>query len=87
MQVRINSFSGANQYKGYKLIGYADIENINEIMKTLEYMRKSEIPLVINTEDTVDTDGEEFFIDSVNLVFPKVGGEINPYISVFVEDY
>lgn len=87
MQVRIYSFSVDDKYKGYKLISYANINEVYEVMKTLEYMRQAEIPLIINTENMVDTDGEEFPIQSVNLVFPKVGGEINPYISVFVEDY
>ena len=49
-------------------------------------MRKNEIPLIINTNDIIDTDGEEYYIDSITMVFPKVGGEIGNCITVYVED-
>lgn len=84
MHVRIISFS--NNYDGYKLKGYAEIYNISELIKSLQYMKENEIPLEINTEDIADTDGEEYPIQDVRIVFPKCGGEINPYVAVYVEE-
>lgn len=84
MQVRIISFS--DNYEGYRLKGYADIDNISELIKTLDYMRENEIPITINTEDIVDTDGEDYYIRSIGVVFPKVGGEIIPHIVIYVEE-
>lgn len=84
MQVRIISFS--DNYEGYKLKGYTDIDNISELIKTLDYMRENEIPITINTEDIVDTDGEDYYIRSFSVVFPKVGGKIIPHIVIYVEE-
>ncbi len=84
MHVRIIAFSG--NYDGYKLKGYAEIYNISELIKSLHYMKENEIPLEINTEDVADTDGEEYSIQDVRIVFPKCGGKINPYIAVYVEE-
>lgn len=84
MQVRIISFS--DNYEGYKLKGYTDIDNISELIKTLDYMRENEIPITINTEDIVDTDGEDYYIRSFSVVFPKVGDEIIPHIVIYVEE-
>ena len=85
MQVRIVAFS--DKYEGYKLKGYAEIENISEVFKALYYMKENEIPLMINTDDVVDSDGEEYYINSIGMVFPKVGGEIGEYIVVYVEEF
>lgn len=84
MQVRIISFS--DNYEGYRLKGYADVENISELIKTLDYMKENDIPITINTEDIVDTDGEDYCITSFSVVFPKVGGEIIPHIVIYVEE-
>ena len=84
MQIRIVGFS--DRYDDYKLLGYAEVENISEVFKTLDYMIKNEIPLIINTSDIIDTDGEEYYIDSITMVFQKVGGEIGNCITVYVED-
>lgn len=84
MQVRIISFS--DNYEGYRLKGYADVENISELIKTLDYMKENDIPITINTEDIVDTDGEDYCITSFSIVFPKVGGEIIPHIVIYVEE-
>lgn len=85
MQVRIVAFS--DKYEGYKLKGYAEIENISEVFKILHYMKENEIPMVINTNDVVDTDGEEYYINSIGMVLPKVGGEIREYVVVYVEEF
>lgn len=84
MQVRIISFG--DNYEGYKLKGYADIDNISELIKTLDYMKENDIPITINTEDIVDTDGEDYYIRSIGVVFPKAGGEIIPHIVIYVEE-
>lgn len=84
MQVRIVAFS--ENYKGYKLKGYTNIENISELIKTLHYMKENDMPLTINTEDIADTDGEEYFIRDISIVFPKVGGDINGHIVVYIEE-
>ena len=84
MQIRIISFS--DSYEGYKLKGYADIDNISELIKTLNYMKENDIPITINTEDIVDTDGEDYYINGFSVVFPKVGGEIIPHIVIYVEE-
>lgn len=84
LQIRIISFS--DNYEGYKLKGYADIDNISELIKTLNYMKENDIPITINTEDIVDTDGEDYYIKSFSVVFPKVGGEIIPHIVIYVEE-
>jgi len=84
MHVRIIAFS--NNYEGYKLKGYAEIYNISELIKAFHYMKENEISLEINTEDIADTDGEEYFIRDISIVFPKCGGEINPYIAIYVEE-
>lgn len=49
-------------------------------------MKENDIPITINTEDIVDTDGEDYYINSFNVVFPKVGGEIIPHIVIYVEE-
>lgn len=56
MHIRIVGFS--DRYDDYKLLGYTEVENVSEVFKTLDYMRKNEIPLIINTNDVIDTDGE-----------------------------
>lgn len=84
MQVRIIAFS--KHYDDYKLKGYADIDNISELIKALDYMKENGIPLTINIEDIVDTDGEEYFIHDTSIVFPKVNGEIGSYVAVYVEE-
>ena len=67
--------------KGINLKGYVDIDNISELIKTLNYMKENDIPITINTEDIVDTEGEDYYINSFSVVFPKVGGEIIPSYS------
>ena len=84
MQVRIIAFS--DNYDGYKLKGYDEIDNISELIKSLHYMKENEISLEINTENITDTDGEKYFIRDISIVFPKCGGEINPYVAVYVEE-
>lgn len=84
MHVRIIAFS--ENYEGYKLKGYADIENVSELIKSLHYMQENEIPLTINIEDIVDTEGKEYFIHDISIVFPKVGGDIGAYVAVYVEE-
>lgn len=84
MYIRIVGFS--DRYDDYKLLGYTEVENVSEVFKTLDYMRKNEVPLIINTNDVIDTDGEKYYIDSITMVFPKVGGEIRSCIIVYVED-
>ena len=49
-------------------------------------MKENEISLEINTEDIADTDGEEYFIRDISIVFPKCGGNINAYVAVYVEE-
>lgn len=85
MQVRIIAFS--DNYEGYRLKGYDDIDNISELIKTLHFMKKNEIPLTINTQNMVDTDGEEYFIHDISVVFPKCGVEIGTHVAVFVEEF
>lgn len=85
MQVRIVAFS--DKYEGYKLKGYDEIDDLCELVKTLCYMKENEIPIIINTEDLVDTDGEEYYIQDINVVFPRTGGELESYVSVFVEEF
>ena len=84
MYIRIVGFS--DRYDDYKLLGYTEVENVSEVFKTLDYMRKNEVPLIINTNDVIDTDGEKYYIDSITMVFPKVGGEIRSCITAYVED-
>ena len=84
MHIRIVGFS--DRYDDYKLLGYTEVENVSEVFKTLDYMRKNEVPLIINTNDVIDTDGEKYYIDSITMVFPKGGGEIRGCITVYVED-
>lgn len=40
LQIRIISFS--DNYEGYKLKGYTDIDNISELIKTLNYMKEND---------------------------------------------
>lgn len=84
MQVRIIAFG--DNYNGYKLKGYDNIANISELIKSLHYMQENEIPIEINTRDSADTDGEEYFIRDITIVFPNVGGEIGSYVAVYVEE-
>lgn len=84
LQIRIVGFS--ERYDGYKLLGYTEVENISEVFKTLDYMRKNEISIIINTNDVIDSDGEEYYIDSLAMIFPSVSGEIGSCITVYVED-
>ena len=84
MQVRIIAFS--DNYEGYKLKGYDEIDNISELIKSLYYMKEKEIPLEINTEDIADTDGEEYFIRDISIVFHKCEGKICAHIAVYVEE-
>lgn len=84
MNIRIVGFS--EKYEGYKLLGYTNIENISEVFKTLDYMRENEIPITINTNDVIDTDGEEYYIDSITMIFPSISGEIGSCITVYVQE-
>lgn len=84
MQVRIIAF-GDND-NGYKLKGYDNINNISELIKSLHYMQENEIPIEINTRNAADTDGEEYFIRDITIVFPNVSGEIGSYVAVYVEE-
>ncbi|WP_288682337.1 hypothetical protein [uncultured Eubacterium sp.] len=86
MQVRIVLFKEGRD--DYNLIGYTnDIENISELIKSLDYMKNNEIPITINTKDIVDTDGEEYFIEDFSIVFPNVGGEVGTYLEIYVEEF
>ena len=69
MQIRIISFS--DNYEVYKLKGYADIDNISKLIKTLNYMKENDIPITINTEDIVDTDGEDYYINIVLVSYSQ----------------
>lgn len=84
MQVRILAFS--DNYEGYRIKSYVNMSNISELVKILHYMQNNDIPITINTEDVVDTDGEEYYIDSFTMVLPKCGGATLPYIAVFVQE-
>lgn len=84
MHVRIIAFS--HNYDGYKLKGYDEIDNISELIKAFHYMKENEISLEINTENIADTDGEEYLIRDISIVFPKCGGDINAYVAVYVEE-
>jgi hypothetical protein len=84
MHVRIIAFS--DNYDGYKLKGYDEIDNISELIKSLHYMKENEISLEINTENIADTDGEEYLVRDISIVFPKCGGDINTYVAVYVEE-
>lgn len=84
ISIRILAFT--DEHRGYELKGCSYAKNISEIFKTLDYMRRNDIPLTINTENIADTDGEEYDIDSLSFVFPTFDGEILPYIAVYVED-
>ena len=82
--------------KSYPTDAYLLVQLRNEVWKNtyydvlpnriLHYMKENEIPLEINTEDIADTDGEEYFVRDISVVFPKCGGDINPYIAVYVEE-
>lgn len=84
MQIRIVAFS--DDYEGYKLKGYDNVDNISEVLKTLNYMKENELPLSINADNVVDTECDEYYIDSISMVFPMVGGEIRTHIVVYVEE-
>ncbi len=86
MPVRILAFNFNNKDKIYKLVGYDKINNIGELIKSLHYMQKNEIPLTINNEDIVDTGGKEYFIKDISIVFPTIGGEVNTYLAIYVDN-
>ena len=85
MHVRIVSFTEGSD--DFNLIGYADdIQNISELIKSLDYMKKHEIPITINTRDVVDTGGEEYYIEDFSIIFPSVDGETGTHLTIYVED-
>lgn len=72
--------------KGINITYDDSCKYVSELIKTLNYMKENDIPITINTEDIVDTDGEDYYINSFSVVFPKVGGEIIPHIVIYVEE-
>lgn len=68
----------------YRLVGIIKDYAYSELIKTLQFIKDNEIPVEVNINDIADTDGEEYYIDSICLVSPNVGGEIQPYIAVYV---
>lgn len=75
----------------YKLIGYMNVKDYDTAMKTLHYMKKHEIPIEVNTENCVETDGEIHFIndefESITFIVPNDFSKdaISPYIQVYVD--
>lgn len=70
--------------KRYKLLSSTSDESYSELLKSLYFMKNNNIPIEVSTEDVADTDGEGYYIDSISFVAPQIGGEIEPYIAVYV---
>ena len=68
----------------YKLLSVIDVKDYDIAMKMFNYMKEADIPVMINTEDLADTDGDVYYIENVLFVTPEMGGEIAECITVFV---
>lgn len=84
MKVRIVTENNKDE-NNYKLLSVIDISDYDTVMKMFTYMKENDIPLEVNTNDIVDTDGEQYFVKDVWFVVPMLGAEIMEYISVFVK--
>ena len=73
-----------NSNSDYKLLSVIDIKDYDVAMKMFNYMKEADIPIMINTEDLADTDGDVYYIENVLFVTPEMGGEIAECITVFV---
>ena len=73
-----------NSNSDYKLLSVIDIKDYDVAMKMLNYMKEADVPVMINTEDLADTDGDIYYIENVLFVTPKMCGEIEECITVYV---
>ena len=85
MDIRFVTDNEDNNSNGnYKLLSVIDIKDYDIAMKMLNYMKEADIPVMINTEDSADTDGDVYCIENVLFVVPEIGGEIVECITVYV---
>lgn len=84
MDIRFVTDNSDKSRNDYKLLSVIDVKDYDIAMKMLSYMKEAEIPVMINTEDLADTDGDVYDIENVLFVTPEIGGEIKEHIAVYV---
>lgn len=88
MQFRFRVYDEENQK--YNLITYTDIEDYNTMFKTLTFMVEHECkyPIELNTEDTVETVGRNYYVTNVSLCIGEDTGEdrLLPHFVVDLEE-
>lgn len=84
MDIRFVTDNSDKSRNDYKLLSVIDIKDYDVAMKMFNYMKEANAPVMINTEDLADTDGDIYYIENVLFVTPEIGGEIAECITVFV---
>ena len=84
MDIRFVTDNSDKSRNDYKLLSVIDIKDYDVAMKMFNYMKEANVPVMINTEDLADTDGDIYYIENVLFVTPEIGGEIAECITVFV---
>lgn len=84
MQFRFRTYN--EEEKKYKLIGYTNIDDYNEMFQMLTFMKEHECEYAIEQliNDMVDTGGTLYEVEGISFVIPKIGGNTLPHIAVDV---
>lgn len=69
----------------YRLLSVIKFDHYDTAMKMFDYMKENDIPLEINTSDSIRGDGDEYFIKDIRYIAPTLNGQITDHIQVFVE--
>ena len=96
MQIRFIKIDEDNEENNKVISIYEPEENdkLNEIFQTLCTIKEltnkdvfNDVGIELNTKDIVDKDGDWYEIKYISFVIPKIGGQILPYIAVYINDY
>lgn len=85
MQVRVVTKNDKGKTY-YKVLSYKDFDDYNVVMDMFHKMKQNSIPIEVNNNNMADTDGDRYYIEDISFVVPGVNSELNPYISVYVEE-
>jgi len=93
MQVRIIKINEENEEKN-KLLSYFEIDEktkIDELIKSFYAIKKiqsesDDFGIELNIKDIADYMGDWYNIVYVSINVPKINGQIQPYIAVYVDE-
>lgn len=69
------------------ILSVFSVDNTENLMRSLEYSKKNEIPITINCTEMPEEDLEEYWVEDYSLTFPKLSkSDVDPYLSVYVAE-